>query len=474
MTGSCPIGGWRVVSPPVVDGHYIEGESPSIDLADSTLPPLIFGGVEVEPVRMPTKFRIVWEYGHLFTVALQRHEERGVLHVRFQSSSFALWTSHTQYIDAVMQLAQALHVPVAALKTTRIDVAVDVEGLDVTHELIDFITGHRGGLGGGVAFKPGMNGGRQIEIGSRASSKRFIRIYLKTAMDCTTYLPTWLRQGYSGGRVVRVEVEFKNGGLPSRSPFYYDDAGRAADLYSDAVARYRVVKTPENSKTAPKSAKAGRASRAVTHPAWAALTEAAAKWMEPPEPKWTTRQRLDAARSRLSRALGSVAARLEHRWGAMEDVDDTLDALRAMGRGEQIVDDEQGWRIVGGPPRVDGLSDEDFAKAREQTRKREALLADLAKRRAAVPTGVAIDWREPSRAPYPYATPTTPTPTTPPGPAMVWTCCGRESTGERFCPACGPPLHIEPATWPCCGRQAFRGEVECPRCGAPEKPPDTG
>ena len=371
-----------MLTPPVVDWFTIEGESLRVDLLDAEPPPLIFRGAEVRPVFKAAKYGRVWEYGDLCSVVLRHLEDRGMLHLRVQSASVALWTSQLAWIDAVQQLADALEVK--HQRVTRVDVCVDVEGLDVVHELVDYCVGHRGGLGGGATFRPGANGGRQIEIGERRSAKRFIRIYLKTAMDCSTYLPTWRRQGYSGGRVVRVEVEFKNGGLPSREPAWYSDAGHVAALFGDAVARYRITELPENAKSQ-HVRKASRRSRSPTHPAWLALCERATKWMAPPVPTWTKGQRLDAAKVRASRALGAVAARMQHQHAEMDNLDATLEALRAMGRGLILPlapsgEHGSGWRwSVETPPRAPGLDEETFLRARGETEKREALLDGLAR-----------------------------------------------------------------------------------------------
>lgn len=396
MSGSCPVhvrtgqpygAGFRVLTPPVLDGLTVEGESQRLELWEPPPPPIIFKGAEVSPVLMPNKHARVWEYGDLFTVGLRKLEDRGVLLVRVQSSAMALWTSRTSYYDALLQLAEAYGVAVSALRTTRADVAVDVEGLDVTHELVDYCVGHRGGLGGGATYKPFAGGGRQIEIGQRRAAKRFIRIYLKTAQDCTAYVPTWLRQGYSGGRVVRVEVEFKNGGLPDRSPFWYVDDAHIAALYGDAVTRYRIAATPENSTRAGVK-RASRRERVASHPAWAALTDRAAKWMAPPVPKWTKEKRLDAAKLRATRALGAIAARMQHRHAEMDDIDATLATLRALGHGIVVQlppsgEHDLGWRWqVVGPPRPGGLDEEVFQRARADTEKREALLDRMAADRA--------------------------------------------------------------------------------------------
>lgn len=380
--------GWRVLTPPVLDWLTIEFESQRLDLYEAPPPPLIFRGTEVCPVLRPDKYARVWEYGDLFNVAFRKLEDRGQLHVRVQSSAVALWTSKLAYVDAVIQLAQEYDVGAAHLKTTRADVAVDVEGLDVTHELVDYCVGHRSGLGGGARFD-GRHG-RMIEIGSRRAAKRFLRIYLKTAMDCTTYLPTWLRQGYSGGRVVRVEVEFKNGGLPARDPFWFLDDAHLAAIFGDAVARYRIAATPENATDARRH-KASRRSRAAPHPAWAALCARAAKWVAPPEPKWTRAKRLDAATLRASRALGAIAARMQHDHAEMEDIDATLEALRALGHGIVVKlpggeangpRGEWRWNVIG-QQRGGGLNEEAFQRARAETAAREALLERLAKDRAA-------------------------------------------------------------------------------------------
>lgn len=387
--------GFRVLTPPVVDWYTIEGESVRLDLLESTPPPILFRSTEVHPVLVPARHARVWDYGDLFSIALRKLDERGMLHLRIQSAAVALWTSQPAWFDAVQQLADALEVK--HLRATRVDVCVDVEGLDVVHELIDYCVGHRGGLGGGAVFKPGANGGRQIEIGSRRASKRFLRIYLKTAMDCGTYLPTWSRQGYSGGRVVRVEVEFKNGGLPTRNPHWYVDPQHAAELFGDAVARYRIAATPENAKGVGVK-RATRRSRCEAHPAWLALCERAAKWMAPPVPTWTKARRLDAAKIRASRALGAIAARLRHDHAEMDDLDATYEALRALGKGVIIVAPHGSvpgapgvqW-VIEGQRRGSGLDEEAFQRARSETTKREALLEGLAREREAQRPPVAVD-----------------------------------------------------------------------------------
>ncbi len=302
---------------------------------------MIFNGAEVLPVLTPSRSARVWSYGDLFTVGL-RATERGGVHVRVQSQSVALWTSHAEWVSTVQMLGEELGVKV--WKTTRVDIAVDVEGLDVRHALLDYFVGHRGS----VDYDGRAGGGRQIEIGHRAGSKRFLRLYVKTAMDCTTYMPTWIRQGYTGGRVVRVEVEFKNGGLPSRDPDWYSCSGQVRALFGDAVKRYRVATTINT-----------RRSRSETHPAWLAICADAVKWVEPPDPVWLWRQRFEASRKRASKALGSLAGRIRNPWYELEDLDETLELLRGL-QGE-------------------ALSSDDFDAARTATMKREALLEQLAR-----------------------------------------------------------------------------------------------
>lgn len=425
-----PIDGWRVLTPPIVDWHTVEGTSFRLDLIEAPLPPIIFGGAEIEPVSTPSKqATAAWTYGDVCTVYLRKLEEESRLHLRVQSMALALWTSHAEWLEAVRQIAEALEV--TGLRTTRLDICVDVEGLDVTHDLVDYCVGHRGKDGGGVRFD-GKGGGRQIEIGERRSAKRFVRIYLKSAMDCSTYMPTWRRQGFTDGRVVRVEVEFKNAGLPSRDPAWYLDTAHVAALYGDAVKRYRVVETPEN-RRGKDTRKVGRRSRAKTHAAWAALCTGAVKWMVPPDPVWTTRQRLDAARVRVSRGLGALAARMGHRHAEMDDLDSALAALRAMGPGAETSDPEAGVDVHG-PPRNTGLIEEDFLRAREQTEKREALLAGLARARYG-DSGERDPWV-----------------------ATVGQTPPRQQQGAA------------PGIWTCCGGAAWPTEPWCPECGRPEKP----
>lgn len=292
----------------------------------------------------PSRYARVWSYGDLFTVAIKASEQGGRVHVRVQSQAVALWTSHAEWVDTVRMLGDELGI--IAWKTTRVDVAVDVEGLDVTHALLDYFVGHRGAIN----YDQKGRGGRQIEIGSRAGSKRFLRLYVKTAMDCSVYLPTWLRQGYGGGRVVRVEVEFKNGGLPDRELDWYSCSGQVAALFGDAVKRYRVATTINT-----------RRSRSETHPAWIDLCSDAVKWMQPPDPVWLWRQRFELSRRRASRALGSLAGRIRNPWYELEELDETLEVLRGI-QGE-------------------ALSAEDFDTARAATMKRENLLEQFARER---------------------------------------------------------------------------------------------
>lgn len=328
----------------------MEAETARLDIMEATPPAVIFGEAEVEPVLTPTRSARVWSYGDLCTVGL-RATERGTIHVRVQSSAVALWTSHAQWIETMRMLGEDLGIEPSRWRSTRVDVAVDVEGLDVTHTLLPYIVGHRGS----IEFKA-RGRGRQIEIGNRAGAKRFLRIYLKSAMDCSAYMPTWTRQGYAGGRVVRVEVEFKNGGLPSRDPDWYSCAGQVRALFGDAVKRYRVA-TRLNA----------RSSRSDTHPAWLAICDDATKWVEPPDPVWTWRQRFELSRKRASKALGSLAGRIKNPWYEMAELDETLELLRGL--------------------QHEALSADDFDSARAATVKRENLLEQLTRGRR-LPTKV--------------------------------------------------------------------------------------
>lgn len=341
-----------MLTPPVVDGHYVEGETSDLGWLEQMPPAVIFGDAEVSPVLTPARNARVWSYGDLFTVAFRASEQGGRVHVRVQSQKLALWTGHAEWISAVRMIGEELGVN--AWKTTRVDLAVDVEGLDVRSELLPYFVGHRGS----VDYKGKPGGGRQIEIGNRAGSKRFLRLYVKTAMDCSVYMPTWIRQGYGGGRVVRVEVEFKNGGLPSRDPDWYSCEGQVRALYGDAVKRYRVATTINT-----------RRSRSDTHPAWIDLCADAVKWMEPPDPVWLWRQRFELSRKKASRALGSLAGRIRNPWYEMEELDETLELLRGIQNNPNT-------------PSIDkALSSDDFDAAREATLKREALLEQFARTR---------------------------------------------------------------------------------------------
>lgn len=330
---------------------------------------MIFNSAEVSPVLKPSKFARVWSYGDLFTVSFKA-TDRGTIHVRVQSQAVALWTSHAEWVDTVKMLGEELGVD--RWKSTRVDVAVDVEGLDVTHALLDYFVGHRGAIN----YDQKGRGGRQIEIGSRAGSKRFLRLYVKTAMDCSAYLPTWHRQGYAGGRVVRIEVEFKNGGLPSRDPDWYSCAGQVAALFGDAVKRYRVATTINT-----------RRSRSETHAAWLAICSDAVKWMAPPDPVWLWRQRFESSRKKASRALGSLAGKIRNPWYELDDLDTALEILRGIQADQNT------------PSADKALSSDDFDAAREATLKREGLLEQLARTRrgprpAAPKPAEPEDWRD--------------------------------------------------------------------------------